>query len=300
MPPQVTRVRVRDPYPDPNPNPNPNPYPNPNPNPNLAARGGTARGAHWVAVAPDETARTAAAPTAAAADAAGAARALHEIDATAGAGVEGQPGAAAAGTYSAEDLDLLALYFTAVKLLFGLGALQALPPLLRLLEPARNVQDLHLTLVRNENAYYCCIAQLCTSLPLPLPALPALYLAGDSHSLSPSWREVSWRGATHLIHPVLVTGLKAWHLRPEADFFPKANFDAAMRAIPDGAPVVFAFGEIDCREGLLIAVERARYKDLEEAIATVVAIYVSRLTALAASRSFRVLVRSRAKPNPNP
>ena len=242
----------------------------------------------------------AAAPTAAAAAAAGAARALPEIDATAGAGVEGQPGAAAAGTYSAEDLDLLALYFTAVKLLFGLGALQALPPLLRLLEPARNVQDLHLTLVRNENAYYCCIAQLCTSLPLPLPSLPPLYLAGDSHSLSPSWREVSWRGATHLIHPVLVTGLKAWHLRPEADFFPKANFDAAMRAIPDGAPVVFAFGEIDCREGLLIAVERARYKDLDEAIATVVAIYLSRLTALAASRSFRVLVRARAKPSPNP
>ena len=144
-------------------------------------------------------------------------------------------------------------------------------------------------LVRNENAYYCCVAQLCTTLPLPLPHLPALYLAGDSHSLSPSWREVSWltptltptltpsptpsptltlnpaltlnptptptptlhltfnpipipgpnpspgpnpnlnpnpdqvswRGETHLIHPVLVTGLKAWHLRPGADFFPK-------------------------------------------------------------------------------
>ena len=87
---------------------------------------------------------TAAAPTTAAAAAAAAAaagaRAPPEISATVGAGVEGQPGAAAAGTYSAEDLDLLALYFTAVKLLFGMGALQALPPLLRLLEPARNVQ----------------------------------------------------------------------------------------------------------------------------------------------------------------
>ena len=130
--------------------------------------------------------------------------------------------------------------------------------------------------MRNENAYYCCVAQLSATLPLPLPHLPALYLAGDSHSLSPSWREVSWltptltqtptptltptptptltlnlalnpnpipgpdpspspnpnlnptpdqvswRGETHLIHPVLVTGLKAWHLRPGADFFPKA------------------------------------------------------------------------------
>ena len=45
--------------------------------------------------------------------------------------------------------------------------------------------------MRNENAYYCCVAQLSATLPLPLPHLPALYLAGDSHSLSPSWREVS-------------------------------------------------------------------------------------------------------------
>ena len=67
----------------------------------------------------------AAAPTAAAAAAAAAgagARALPELGAAVGGGVEGQPGAAAAGTYSAEELDVLALYFTAVKLLFGMGA----------------------------------------------------------------------------------------------------------------------------------------------------------------------------------
>ena len=193
---------------------------------------------------------TAAAPTDEAAAAGGAAdagagagaRALPELGAAVGGGVEGQSGAAAAGSYGAEELDLLALFFTAVKLLFGMGALPPLPPLLRLLEPARGVQELHLTLVRNENAYYCCVAQLCTTLPLPLPRLPALYLAGDSHSLSPSWRGVSWRGVAHLIQPVLVTGLKAWHLRPGADFFPKSNFEAAMRTIPDGSPVVFAFG----------------------------------------------------------
>ena len=38
-----------------------------------------------------------------------------------------------------------------------------------------------------------------------------------------------------------------------------------MRTIPDGSRVVFAFGEIDCREGLLIALERARYDSLEQA-----------------------------------
>ena len=106
---------------------------------------------------------------------------------------------------------------------------------------ARFVADLHLTLVRNENAYYCCIAQLCTSLPLPLPAhAPLLYFAGDSHSLPPAWRSLSWRGKQHLLRPVLVTGLKTWHLRPASEFYPKANFEAAMKIIPDGAPVVCA------------------------------------------------------------
>jgi len=37
-----------------------------------------------------------------------------------------------------------------------------------------------------------------------------------------------------------VTGLKTWHLRPSSDFYPKANFEAAMKTIPDGAPVVCA------------------------------------------------------------
>lgn len=45
-------------------------------------------------------------------------------------------------------------------------------------------------LIRNENAYYCCIAQLASSLPLPLPPLPSLYIVGDSHVLSPAWRTV--------------------------------------------------------------------------------------------------------------
>ena len=65
-------------------------------------------------------------------------------------------------------------------------------------------------------------------------------LTGDSHSLSPAWRSLRWRGGRHLLRPVLVTGLKTWHLRPSSDFYPKANFEAAMKTIPDGAPVVCA------------------------------------------------------------
>jgi len=191
------------------------------------------------------------------------------------------------------ELDLLALYFTALKVLFVSGCLPAASALVRLLEPARRqIRDLHLTLIRNENAYYCCAAMLLAT-PPPQPADPPLaplYVAGDSHALSPSWRVVRWRGQPRVLAPVLVTGLKLWHLRDGADFFPKANFEAAAASLPDGADVVFAFGEIDCREGLLLAVERARYRDLAQAIDTVVDIYIRTLRRLAARRRFNILV----------
>lgn len=94
----------------------------------------------------------------------------------------------AAGSYGSEELDLLALCYAAAKILYLLGAVRLLPPLLRLIERARDVKDLHLTLVRNENAYYCCVAQLMEAMPSPPPtdaaaALPPVFMCGDSHSL---------------------------------------------------------------------------------------------------------------------
>jgi hypothetical protein len=90
-----------------------------------------------------------------------------------------------------DELDQLALCFTAVKILFVQGLLAAAGELVALLEPGRRtLADLHLTLIRNENAYYCCAAMLMASLPRELPALAPLYVLGDSHSLSPAWRTV--------------------------------------------------------------------------------------------------------------
>ena len=106
---------------------------------------------------------------------------------------------------------------------------------------------------------------LATPPPQPAdPPLAPLYVAGDSHALSPSWRVVRWRGQPRVLAPVLVTGLKLWHLRDGADFFPKANFEAAAASLPDGADVVFAFGEIACRGGAPpAAVQRARRSPLD-------------------------------------
>ena len=54
--------------------------------------------------------------------------------------------------------------------------------------------------------------------------------------------------------------------------------------------VVFIFGEIDCREGLLIAVERMRYPDLEAGVKHTVKIYIDSLKALVSSRKIKALV----------
>lgn len=128
---------------------------------------------------------------------------------------------------------------------------------------------LHRTSIRNEQAYYSCIAQLLSVPERFVPAAAAssdapltdVYVCGDSHTLATAWRHVSIRDDERvLLRPALVTGLKHWHLRRDAVFYPKANFWHVLRGIPPRARVVFLFGEIDCREGILIAVERCKYE----------------------------------------
>jgi hypothetical protein len=87
--------------------------------------------------------------------------------------------------YSAEELDLLAFFCTLVKIVFIVGALDLVQTLVKLIgahcalthiararllvnslpthsppEPVREGRELHTTTIRNEHAYYCCIAQL--------------------------------------------------------------------------------------------------------------------------------------------
>ncbi|CAM9963409.1 unnamed protein product, partial [Phaeothamnion confervicola] len=94
----------------------------------------------------------------------------------------------------------------------------------------------------------------------------------------------------YLLTPALVTGLKHWHLRPANDFYPKAQFYAVTGAIPRGAAVIFVFGEIDCREGLLVAVERGRYDSLEQAAAETVRLFVDAALTLVRERGFVAFV----------
>ncbi|KAF5830656.1 hypothetical protein DUNSADRAFT_14221 [Dunaliella salina] len=117
-----------------------------------------------------------------------------------------------------------------------------------------------------------------------------LFLCGDSHCLPAAWRIVTLRGKPRLLLPLLVTGCKIWHLRPQSSFYPKIQFHNALAYIPDGSQVVVLLGEIDCREGLLMAVQKCKYSSLREAIAAIVDLYVSILTDLMKHRKFKIFV----------
>eukprot|EP00667_Euglena_gracilis_P002733 EG_transcript_2737 len=198
------------------------------------------------------------------------------------------------GKFTAEELDLLALMFTLVKNLFVTGALVHVPPLLALLDPLRRGEELHHTTIRNEQAYFCNIAQLMQELPFAElhrdRPTKVMYVCGDSHSLSPSWRIIHHHGQPTRLVNALVTGLKCWHLRPESRFYPKYNFHSVVKGIPEGSDVIMIFGEIDCREGLLLAVERGIYADLREGMQATINIYLDSLLALQQERQFRLFV----------
>lgn len=92
--------------------------------------------------------------------------------------------------YTSTQLDLLALLFTVVKLLYMGGALPRCARVVHLLTAASaaSSQELHKTLIRNEAAYFGCVKQLVLQHPPPPQPQPAatlpLYLCGDSHCLS--------------------------------------------------------------------------------------------------------------------
>lgn len=217
-------------------------------------------------------------------------------------------------TFAPRDLDLIALYATTVKIFYLKGLLSHLPPMIQCIERVRGLSQLplHETLVRNELAYYQDIVQILAvrthaavyglpdasfALNDPLKSNKTefvqarqrpLYICGDSHCLSAAWSILTVHSLPRLVIPKLVTGLKQWHLRPESRFYPKENFFQAVATIPVSSDVIFTVGEIDCREGIVAAVERDHYQSFEQAVRRTVGIFVQVLKDLRKSRKFRV------------
>ncbi|XP_062589988.1 uncharacterized protein LOC134251597 [Saccostrea cucullata] len=193
-----------------------------------------------------------------------------------------------------EDVNyLLAVIFTLVKILFIKGALAFIKPITSLIDPLTKGHELHKTNIRNEAAYFSCINQLQevrVDVNHVVSCDQYVYFVGDSHCVPPAWQPIQFKAEEKIIHPILSTGTKIWHLREESIFYPKHNFNSAISKIPDGATTVFCFGEIDCREALLLCMEKAKYDSLEEGMDRVIEIYVDLLTRLQSLHHWDVYV----------
>lgn len=208
-----------------------------------------------------------------------------------------------ADVYSEGQLETLALLFTTAKMFYLTGRLFAAGQLCRLIQPLRENRELHKTLVRNEHAFFACVFEIVKELAaLPdssnlLPAVAALetaragdrklFVVGDSHVLPLAWHRLA---DGRVIHPLLVTGCKIWHLRKAGRFFPKANFNNALERVPAGSSVIMVLGEIDCREGFPKSVQDCRYETIEEGCLVSIRIFLKVLLKLIRTKNLSIYV----------
>lgn len=76
---------------------------------------------------------------------------------------------------------------------------------------------------------------------------------GDSHVLAWHGQAVSWGNDCWRLEAELIMGAKAYHIAAASPNRFQWRLKQMLQRIPAGAPVIFSFGEIDCRldEGLL-------------------------------------------------
>ncbi|KAJ3433220.1 hypothetical protein M0812_22173 [Anaeramoeba flamelloides] len=192
--------------------------------------------------------------------------------------------------YTPNTLDLLAAIFTLTKILFVKGYIRFIPDICNLVNTFRANQELHLTSIRNEAAYFTCISQLMSSLSSQNFESKPIYVLGDSHCLSTGWRNIEVNSEKCVLIPKLVTGLKIWHLRDESSFYPKINFWNIANTVPKNSNVIMIFGEIDCREGILLAMNKYIYKSLEEGILVAIDIYEKNLIKLLKTKNWNIYI----------
>ena len=197
------------------------------------------------------------------------------------------------GSFSNVELQLLALYFTVIKIFFVKGELEIVAHLVKSTKSLYSMQeDLHKTLIRNEQAYYSCISQIFETFPPSMKGESAkkLYVVGDSHVLPLAWRCLTIEDVEYTIVPILITGIKIWHLRKNSQFYTKASFERSIRKIENGAPCIFLMGEIDCREGIEMAVKDCLYDNVDDSIDVLIDIYVKVLLDVKKRKKSKVFV----------
>ena len=128
-----------------------------------------------------------------------------------------------------------------------------------------------------------------------------MFVCGDSHVLSLAWQLIRIptsenSGKFRLLHPLVITGLKAWHCRDETKFFTHSNLHNVLKRLRIRKPtsqcvtIIFSAGEIDCREGIGGSKLEGYYTDCDTAVVHTVRQYVAALKSLALQYNLQILV----------
>merc|ERR1712190_622806 len=117
------------------------------------------------------------------------------------------------------------------------------------------------------------------TLPLMHSSAKRIFVLGDSHVLSTAWRTIAVPSVDAsseccTLVPCLTTGAKIWHLRKKSSFYTKFDFWQRIDSIPAGSPLILILGEIDCREGVLRAVQKGKYESIEHALRSLIELYI--------------------------
>jgi tetratricopeptide (TPR) repeat protein len=120
---------------------------------------------------------------------------------------------------------------------------------------------------------------------------PELAVIGDSHSLSFHGLGIKFDGIAYRTGAQLVMGCKAWHLAsPDPNLY-KWRLSAVLDTVPENAPIICCFGEIDCRldEGILPYYHRTG-GDLEQLVEDEATRYVDYIAVAVTPRRLRPIL----------
>jgi hypothetical protein len=134
--------------------------------------------------------------------------------------------------------------------------------------------------------------------PTTSSIIPPLFFVGDSHVLSLAWQEIHLHSSCNRrVVPVLVTGLKAWHVRRQTNFFTQTCFRSVLRQLASSShrirTVVVSAGEIDCREGIggpLLQGYGCSPEHEQQLVQRTVSEYTTALVQIAQSLKLQILV----------
>jgi len=131
-------------------------------------------------------------------------------------------------------------------------------------------------------AYFVFLSNLSFTIEPSLEVVKKLYIVGDSHCLSVAWQRIQLaNGTMYILVPKLITGLMAYHLRTtrikQVTIFTLHTILQNLSRTEK--KILFCAGEIDCRLGIGPAVQKGKYKSIQEALRTTVNLYVGGLSA---------------------